>query len=175
MMRKARTGKEKTPDSDSEMAAEGAEEERPRARRKVSEEADKAAKRRSRKEGAPEEGQIRRILTAISRPARAEGFQNGREQAEVPAAPPPAPPPPEVAKISAEPPRSGEPMQVIKLNDLKRMKITELSKMAHDLTIESAQGLKKQDLIFTILSGITDKHFEVNAEAVLELLSDGFC
>ncbi len=174
-MRKARTSKEKTPDSESEMAAEGvAEEERPRGRRKVHDEADKAPKRRSRKDGAPEEGQVRPILTAISRPARAEEFQNGREQAEVPAAPSQAPPPPEVAKISAEPVRSGEPMQVVKLNDLKRMKITELSKMAHDLTIDGAQGLKKQDLIFAILSGIADKRFEVHAEGVLELLSDGF-
>ncbi len=34
----------------------------------------------------------------------------------------------------------------MQLNDLKRMKITELSKMANDIAIEGAQGLKKQDL-----------------------------
>ena len=45
-----------------------------------------------------------------------------------------------------------QPMQVLRLNDLKRMKITELSKMAHDFGIEGRQGLKKQDLIFAILS-----------------------
>jgi transcription termination factor Rho len=54
------------------------------------------------------------------------------------------------------------------------MKITELAKMAHDAGIESTQGLKKQELIFALLSGIADKKFEVHAEGVLELLSDGF-
>ena len=66
------------------------------------------------------------------------------------------------------------PMQVLSLNDLKRMKITELSKMAQDFEIEGAQGVKKQELIFAILSGIADKKFEVHAEGVVELLSDGF-
>ena len=65
-------------------------------------------------------------------------------------------------------------MQVLKLNDLKRMRITDLSKMAHDLGIEDYQGLKKQDLIFSLLSGIADKRFEVHAEGVLELMSDGY-
>ncbi|MBI3183600.1 MAG: transcription termination factor Rho, partial [Myxococcales bacterium] len=65
-------------------------------------------------------------------------------------------------------------MQVIYLNDLKRMKIIELSRMAHQLDIEGAQGLKKQDLLFAILSGIADKRYEVHAEGVLELLADGF-
>src|ERR1700687_5282912 len=108
MMRKARTSKEKTSDSENEGAAEtAADEERPRGRRKVHEEADKAPKRRPRKDGAPEEAQVRPILTAIPRPTRAEEFQNGREEAEVQEMPSPAPPPPEVAKISTEPVRSG--------------------------------------------------------------------
>src|SRR5262249_3918052 len=85
----------------------------------------------------------------------------------------PSPPPANDAPAAAIA-RIGEPMQVIKLNDLKRMKITELSKMAHDFNIEGAQGLKKQELIFALLSGIADKRFEVHAEGVLELLSDGF-
>src|SRR5260221_11064254 len=54
------------------------------------------------------------------------------------------------------------------------MKMTELSKMAIDINIEGAQGLKKKDLMFAVLSGIADKRFEVHAEGVLELLSDGF-
>ena len=65
-------------------------------------------------------------------------------------------------------------MQVLKLNDLKRMKITELSHMAQDFGVEGTQGLKKQDLIFALLSGIADKKFEVHAEGVMELQSDGF-
>ena len=62
-------------------------------------------------------------------------------------------------------------MQVLRLNDLKRMKITELSHMAQDFGVEGTQGLKKQDLIFALLSGIADKKFEVHAEGVMELLS----
>ena len=42
--------------------------------------------------------------------------------------------------------REGEPLQVLQLTDLKRMKITELSKMSHTLGIEGSQGLKKQEL-----------------------------
>src|SRR5262249_10968356 len=69
---------------------------------------------------------------------------------------------------------AGEPRQVISLSQLKRMKITELSKMAHDLNIEGTQGLKKQELIFALLSGLAERRYEVHAEGVLELLSDGF-
>ncbi|HET9035820.1 MAG TPA: transcription termination factor Rho, partial [Myxococcaceae bacterium] len=65
-------------------------------------------------------------------------------------------------------------MQVLRLNDLKRMKITELSHMAQDFAVDGTQGLKKQDLIFALLSGIADKKFEVHAEGVMELQSDGF-
>ena len=46
--------------------------------------------------------------------------------------------------------------------------------MAQDFGVEGTQGLKKQDLIFALLSGIADKKFEVHAEGVMELQSDGF-
>ena len=49
---------------------------------------------------------------------------------------------------------SGEPakkLQILKLTDLKRMKITELSKMSHNLGIEGTQGLKKQELLVAML------------------------
>ena len=42
--------------------------------------------------------------------------------------------------------------------------------MAQDFAVEGTQGLKKQDLIFALLSGIADKKFEVHAEGVMELL-----
>ncbi len=124
---------------------------------------------------APEsdEPAVRPVLTAISRPIRDDELQDARAAGEEPAATlPPAPPSPEAPTLTEA--RPGEPMQVISLNDLKRMKITELSKMAHSLDIEGAQGLKKQDLLFAILSGIADKRYEVHAEGVVELLSDGF-
>ena len=95
----------------------------------------------------------------------------GPAGAEEPAAT--LPPPPEVPAPSLDT-REGAPLQVLKLNDLKRMKITDLSKMAHDLGIEGYQGLKKQEVIFALLGGIADKRFEVQAEGVLELMSDGY-
>ncbi|MFO0598535.1 MAG: transcription termination factor Rho [Myxococcaceae bacterium] len=65
-------------------------------------------------------------------------------------------------------------LQVLKLNDLKRMKITELSKMAHNLGIEGTQGLKKQELLVAILTNVTEKRYEVQAEGVMEQMSDGY-
>ncbi len=67
-----------------------------------------------------------------------------------------------------------EQLQELKLNDLKRMKITELSKMAHNLGIEGTQGLKKQELLVSVLSNVTEKKFEVQAEGVMEMMSDGY-
>ena len=183
-MRKARSTKEKTVDTDP------AETERPkRGARKTAkaserDDAERPARRRTaarRDEEAPEaeaDEQAaeapRPVLTPMPRPVRDEEFQEARaveaaEPAEAPAAAEPSEGP-TVTEVT----RDGSPMQVIKLNDLKRMKITELSKMAHDFNVEGYQGLKKQDLIFALLSGIADKRFEVHAEGVLELLSDGF-
>ncbi|MDP1823023.1 MAG: transcription termination factor Rho [Archangium sp.] len=65
-------------------------------------------------------------------------------------------------------------LQVLKLTDLKRMKITELTKMAHNLGIDATQGLKKQELLVAILSNVTEKRYEVQAEGVMEMMSDGY-
>jgi transcription termination factor Rho len=78
---------------------------------------------------------------------------------------------------AAPAPDDGSPqvqLQELKLNDLKRMKITELSKMAHNLGIEGTQGLKKQELLVSVLSNVTEKKYEVQAEGVMELMSDGY-
>ncbi len=116
----------------------------------------------------------RPVLTAMPRPVRDDELQKVGTQDDEPAAElPPAPPAPEAPSLDTEV-REGEPLQVLKLTDLKRMKITELSKMAHNLGVEGAQGLKKQELLFSILSTVAEKRFEVRAEGVMELLSDGF-
>ena len=189
-IRKARTSKEKVPETDLVNDAETAEAEKPRRRRtaKASEEAaDKPVRRRAaagrRDEDEPEvadeseEGAapVRPVLTAMPRPVRDDELQEARAEAlhNAPAAtlaPAPEPESPTITEVD----RDGTAMQVIKLNDLKRMKIMDLSKMAHDFGIEGYQGLKKQELIFALLSGIADKRFEVHAEGVLELMSDGF-
>lgn len=60
------------------------------------------------------------------------------------------------------------------LNDLKSKKIGELTHMARDLDVENASGLRKQELIFSILQAYVDKNESVYGEGVLEILSEGF-
>ena len=60
------------------------------------------------------------------------------------------------------------------LNDLKRKKIHELTQVARDLSIDNAPGLRKQELIFTILQALVDKNESVHGEGVLEILPEGF-
>ena len=60
------------------------------------------------------------------------------------------------------------------LNELKSKKIGELTHMARDLNVENASGLRKQELIFSILQAYVDKNESVYGEGVLEILSEGF-
>jgi transcription termination factor Rho len=173
-MRKARSSKEKP--ADLEVAPEESTESAPRrkgARRRRDPEASEAETNGV----EAEEGKtpLRPVLTAISRPVRDDDLNAVPED---PSAPPVMAERPSAAELASEPTvvtgPDGTPMQVLRLNDLKRMKITELSHMAQDFGVEGTQGLKKQDLIFSLLSGIADKKFEVHAEGVMELQSDGF-
>jgi transcription termination factor Rho len=60
------------------------------------------------------------------------------------------------------------------LNDLKRMKINDLSQMALDFGIEGASKMRRQELIFAILQAQAEKKGEIYGEGVLETLPDGF-
>jgi transcription termination factor Rho len=186
-MAKARSPKEKIPDT-VEVEEEKPKRRTTRAKTADRDDTEKPARRRAaparREEDTETEAEApavpetpRPVLTPMpSHPVRDEEYQEVRAHAvheEEPAVQPAAPEPVE-APVLTEVTRDGAPMQVIKLNDLKRMKITDLAKMAHDFGVEGYQGLKKQDLIFSLLSGIADKKFEVHAEGVMELLSDGF-
>ncbi|MBL7685199.1 MAG: transcription termination factor Rho [Deltaproteobacteria bacterium] len=64
--------------------------------------------------------------------------------------------------------------EIMNLKDLKENKINNLIQMAHDLHIEGAAGMKKQDLIFAILQSQTERNGMVYGEGVLETLPDGF-
>ncbi len=57
---------------------------------------------------------------------------------------------------------------------LKNLKIMELAKVARDMGVNSISGLKKQDLIFKILSTQTEKEGLIFSSGVLEILPDGF-
>ena len=58
--------------------------------------------------------------------------------------------------------------------ELKAMKIAELNKVAKELHVEGAAGLKKSDLIFRILEEQTKKEGLIFADGVLEVLPDGY-
>jgi transcription termination factor Rho len=58
--------------------------------------------------------------------------------------------------------------------ELKEKKINELNKLARELNVEGASGMRKQDLIFAILQAQTEKNGLIYGEGVLETLPDGF-
>lgn len=60
------------------------------------------------------------------------------------------------------------------LNELKRLKPEELMKLAADFEIESANTMRRQELIFAILTAQSDSNGNIYAEGVLECLPDGF-
>jgi transcription termination factor Rho len=60
------------------------------------------------------------------------------------------------------------------IKDLKKKKVSELNKIAKELNIEGASGMRKQDLIFAILQAQTEKNGLIFGEGVLEILPDGF-
>src|SRR5438270_1362377 len=62
----------------------------------------------------------------------------------------------------------------ISLAELKEKNITDLAKIAKDLAIPGASGMRKQELIFQILRAQAEKEGLIFSEGVLEILPDGF-
>lgn len=60
------------------------------------------------------------------------------------------------------------------LTELKRASMAELTAMAHELEIENAGGLRKQDLIFALLEKRAETDGQIYGSGVLETLPDGF-
>ncbi len=60
------------------------------------------------------------------------------------------------------------------ITELKKMTVADLQKNARKLKLNSASGLKKQDLIFKILQAQIEKDGSIYGEGVLEILDDGF-
>ena len=65
-------------------------------------------------------------------------------------------------------------MEKLEIKNLKEIKITELNKLAKELNVNGASGLKKQDLIFKILQAQAEKEGLMFGEGILEILSEGF-
>ncbi len=94
--------------------------------------------------------------------------------------PPTEPPAPAVVEDDHEP--AGEPpvlqktpaAETLDIRVLKEMKLTDLTRVAKELGVENATGMRKQDLIFSILQAQTEKSGLIFSEGVLECLPDGF-
>ena len=65
-------------------------------------------------------------------------------------------------------------MPVVELSTLKEMSVTELTKIAKQLDVPGASGMRKQELIFEILRSRAEKSGLLFSEGVLETLPDGF-
>src|SRR5215467_2292185 len=68
----------------------------------------------------------------------------------------------------------GKNQMSISLAELKEKNITDLAKIAKELNIPGASGMRKQELIFQILRAQTEKNGLIFSEGVLECLPDGF-
>ncbi len=60
------------------------------------------------------------------------------------------------------------------LNEIKALKSEELVSLADEFEIEGANGMRRQDLIYAILTRRADQNGSIFAEGVLECLPDGF-
>jgi len=60
------------------------------------------------------------------------------------------------------------------LVELKAKNISELIDVAKTFKIQDATGMRKQDLIFSILQAQTEQNGVINGDGVLEILPDGF-
>ena len=77
----------------------------------------------------------------------------------------------------ADKPAQGQPnapAQTISLSAMKEMSISALTKIAKELEIAGATGMRKQELIFEILRVRAEKSGNIFSEGVLETLPDGF-
>jgi transcription termination factor Rho len=111
------------------------------------------------------------------RHGQGQGRQDRGNAADRPAEPAERPDPAAQPGGPAEPaaPREGGGSQdVVELGTLKDMSVTELTKIAKQLDVPGATGMRKQELIFQILRGRAEKSGLLFSEGVLETLPDGF-
>jgi transcription termination factor Rho len=81
---------------------------------------------------------------------------------------------PEVEKTAEESEAAAGRAEEINLKVLKKKKIADLLKLAKELNVEGATGMRKQDLIFALLQAHTERNGMIYGEGVLEILPDGF-
>lgn len=69
---------------------------------------------------------------------------------------------------------AGIPSIVINLNDIKLLRIAALNQMAKDFGVVGASGMRKQELIFSLLQAQSERGGVIYGSGVLETLPDGF-
>jgi len=77
-------------------------------------------------------------------------------------------------KAAAQPQAPQQQLETLDIRMLKELKLPDLTKLAKDHGVENASGMRKQDLIFSILQAQTEKSGLIFSEGVLECLPDGF-
>ena len=60
------------------------------------------------------------------------------------------------------------------ISELKTMKISELTQLAKQYSVDGAAGMRKQELIFALLQAQIEKNGLIYGEGTLEILPDGF-
>jgi len=65
-------------------------------------------------------------------------------------------------------------MKEIRLHDLKKQSATELLRLAEELEVGNAAGMRKQELMFAILKKLAEQDVTIIGEGVVEVLQDGF-
>jgi transcription termination factor Rho len=141
---------------------------------------------RKKKEVVEEAPAVEETPVAAAAPAEAEAPAPAAETAPAPA---PVSAPAPVAKTdsadaegengngkkAAAPAAQQQPAsETLDIRMLKEIKLPELSRLAKELGVENASGMRKQDLIFGILQAQTEKSGLIFSEGVLECLPDGF-
>lgn len=95
-----------------------------------------------------------------------------RSHAHKQPAPPPAEPLPPPEPI---PPPIEEPTQIIKISDIQRMNIDQLSLFGREMGLKHLSGLTKSHMVFEIVKALAENPNEILCgEGVLEVLPDGF-
>ena len=78
------------------------------------------------------------------------------------------------AAVAAPAAANGSAAKTLNIEELKEMKMAELSQTARALNVEGVSVLKKHDLIFKILQAQAEKDGLMFGSGVLEVLSEGF-
>src|SRR3990172_7349234 len=77
-------------------------------------------------------------------------------------------------EVAGKVPRGEPKTKALNIAELKEMNISALAKVAKDLGVAGATGMRKQELIFKILQAQTEQSGLIFSEGVLECLPDGF-